>query len=53
MVNMAAKLTECTKEQRRPVIRFLCSENVKTGGIYERMSIKYGDNSMSQRKVYE
>jgi hypothetical protein len=26
---------------------------VKTGEIYGRMTVQYGDNCMSQRKVYE
>jgi hypothetical protein len=45
---MSAPLIECTREQR-PVIRLLWSEGVKTGEIYGRTAVQYGDNCMSQR----
>jgi hypothetical protein len=45
-------MVECAKEQHQYVIRFLWSEGVKTGEIYGRMSVQYGDNCMRRREVY-
>jgi len=50
---MAAQLLQRTKEQQRSVIRFLWSEGVKTGEIYGRMTVQYGDNCRGQSKVLE
>jgi hypothetical protein len=49
---MAAALTECIQEQRS-VIRFLWSEAVETGDVYERMTFQYGGNCMNQKEGYE
>jgi hypothetical protein len=50
---MAAPFIECTEEQQRSVIRFLWSKSVETSETYGRMTLHYGDNRMSQMKVYE
>jgi predicted RNA-binding protein with PIN domain len=50
---MAASLTEYTKEEQQSVIRFLWSVGVKTSDMYRRMTVQYGDNCMSGRKVYK
>jgi len=49
---VAANLTECTKEEQMSLIRFLWSEDVKTGAVYGRIAVQYGD-CMSQKKVDE
>jgi len=49
--NMAATMIESTKEEQRSVIRFLWSGGVKTGEIYGKMKVQYGDSCISQRKV--
>jgi len=53
MFNMAAPLIECTKEQQKPVIRFLWPEDVKTCKIYARITMQNSDNCGSQKKIYE
>jgi hypothetical protein len=50
---MDVLLTECTEEQKRSVIIFLRSEDVKTREIYGRIAVKYGDNSSNHREVWE
>jgi hypothetical protein len=53
MSNIATPLTVRTKElQQQSLIRFLWSESVKTGEIYWIMTIQYGDNCVSQGKVW-
>jgi hypothetical protein len=52
MLNMAAPFTERTKEQQS-VIRFLWSESVKAGEIYEGLVDQHGGNRMSQREICE
>jgi hypothetical protein len=44
---------QVTKEQRQFVIRFLWSEGTKTSETYGRMTVQYGNNCRSQRKVNE
>ena len=53
MVQMAAKLINCTKEEQRLVIRFLWAEGVLGAQIYLRMCAEYGDKVLSRRIVYE
>jgi hypothetical protein len=48
----AAPLLQCTKEEQRPVIRFLWSGGVKMTDIYRKMLLHYGNNYLAQRKVY-
>jgi hypothetical protein len=48
MFIMADKLIDCTKEQQRPVIRYLWPEGVKSGEVYVRMTVQYGDNCKNQ-----
>ena len=49
---MAAKLTNCTKEEQRSVIRFLWA-GVPGAQIHLRMYAQYGDKVLSRRIVYE
>ena len=53
MVKMAAKFINCTKEEQRSVIRFLCAEGVPGAQIHLHMCAKYGDKVLSRRIVYE
>lgn len=46
-------LIERTREEQRPAKLLLWSEGVKTGKIYRRVTVQYGDNCMSQWQVYE
>jgi len=50
---MVAPLATCTKEEQRPVIRFLSSEGVKPIEIHRRMKVQYGDACLSLQQVYE
>jgi hypothetical protein len=50
---MAAPLRTCTKEEQRPVIRFLISESVKPIEVHRRMKVQYGDACLLQQQVYE
>jgi len=50
---MAAKLINCTKEEQRSVIRFLCAEGVPGAQIHFRMCAQYGDKVLSRRIVHE
>jgi len=53
VVKMAAKLTNCTKEEQRSVIRFLWAEGVPGAQIHLHMCAQYGDKVLSHRIVYE
>jgi len=48
---MAAPLSTCTREEQRPVIRFLSSERVKPAEIHRRMKVQYGDACLSLQQV--
>jgi len=50
---MAEPLEQCTKQEKRSVVRFLFSEGVKRIEIHRRMRIQYGDRCMSRTQVYE
>ena len=50
---MAAKLTTCTKQEQRSVIRFLWAEGVPGAQIHLRMCAQYGDEDLSCRIIYE
>ena len=50
---MHTALQDCTIEEQRGVVRFLCAEGVKPMEIHRRMLAQYGQNTMSQRNVYE
>jgi len=50
---MDAPLQYCTIEGQRGVVRFLWAKGVKPVEIHRRMLAKYGQSTMSQRKVYE
>jgi len=50
---MAAKLINCTKEEQRSVICFLCVEGVLQAQIRLHMCAQYGDKVLSHRIVYE
>jgi hypothetical protein len=50
---MAAKLSICTVEEERAVIRFLWSEGFKTSEIYRRMLTQYGEHFTAQKTVSE
>jgi hypothetical protein len=49
---MAAKFENYTKEEQRPVARFLWA-GVPGGQIHQRMCAQYGDNALSRTVVYE
>ena len=53
IVNMAAPLAKCTKDEQRSVIRFLSSEGVKSVEIHRLMKVQYGDACLSLQQVYE
>jgi hypothetical protein len=48
---MAAPLLQCTQEELCAVIRLLWSPGVAE--IHRRMLLQYGDNCLTQRRVYE
>ena len=50
---MAAKLTNCAKEEQRSFIRFLWAEGVPGAQIHLRMCAQYGDKVLSRRIIYE
>jgi hypothetical protein len=50
---MAAKLTNCNKEEQRSVILFLWAEGVPGAQIHLRMCAQYGDKVLARRIVYE
>ena len=50
---MSARLSVCTKEEQRSVIRFLWAEGVKGAEIHARLYTQYGDNALPRRSVYE
>jgi len=52
-VKVVAPLATCTKEEQRPIIRFLSSEGVKTIEIYRRIKVQYGDACLSLQQAYE
>jgi hypothetical protein len=51
--NMAAPVTERTKEQHWSMIRFMQSDCVESNEIYGIVTVQYGDKRKSQRQVYE
>jgi len=51
--NMDAPLQDCTIEEQHGVVRFLWPEGAQPLEIHRRMLAQYGQNTMSQRKVYE
>jgi len=51
--NMDAPLYDCTIAEQRGVVRFLWAEGLKPAEIHHCMLAQYGQNTMSQRKVYE
>ena len=50
---MSARLSVCSKEEQRSVIRFLWAEGVKGAEIHARLCTQYGDNALPRRSVYE
>jgi len=52
-VKLAAPLATCAKEEKRSVIRFLSSEEVKLIEIHRRMKVQCGDACLSLQQVYE
>ena len=50
---MSARLSVCTKEEQRSVIRFPWAEGVKGAEIHARLCTQYGDNTLPRRSVYE
>ena len=49
---MDTPLQDCTIEERG-IVRFLWAEGVKPVEIHRHMLARYGQSTMSQRKVYE
>jgi len=45
-VNMSARLSVCTKEEQRSVVRFLLAEGVKGAEIHARLCTQYGDSEL-------
>ena len=52
-VNMSARLSVCTKEELRSVIRFMWAEGVKGAEIHARLCTQYGDNALPRWSVYK
>ena len=50
---MDTPLQDCTIQERYSIVQFLWAEGVKPVEIYCRMLAKYGQSTVSQRKVYE
>ena len=50
---MLARLSVCTKEEQRSIIRFLWAEGVKGAEIHARLCTQYGDKALPRRSVYE
>ena len=50
---MLARLSICTREEQRSVIRFLWAEGVKGAEIHTRLCTQYGNNTLPRRSVYE
>ena len=50
---MDAPLQDCTVEEQSGVVRFIWAEGAKHVEIHCRMLAQYGQNTVSQRKVYE
>jgi len=50
---MDASLQDSTIEEQRDVVRSLWAEGVKPVEIHRRILAQYGQNTMSQQKVYE
>jgi len=50
---MDAPLQDCTIEEQRGVVRFLCAEGVKPVEIHRRMFAQYGQSTMIQQQVHE
>jgi len=50
---MDALLQDCTIEEQRGLVRFLWAEGVKPVEIHRHMLAQYGQNTTSQRKIYE
>jgi len=53
VVNRLARLSVCTREEQRSVIRFLWAEGVKGAEIHARLCTQYGNNALPRRNVYE
>jgi len=50
---MDVPLQDCTIEEQRDVVRFLCAEEAKPVEIHHRMLAQCGQSTMSQQKVCE
>ena len=50
---MSARLSVCTKEEQRNVIRFLWAEGIKGAEIHARLCTQYGDKALPRRSAYE
>ena len=50
---MSVRLSVCTKEEQRSVIRFLWAEGVKGAEIHARLRTQYGDNALPRRSIHE
>ena len=50
---MLARLSVCTREEQRSVIRFLWAEGVKGVEIHARLCTQFGNNALPRRSVYE
>ena len=50
---MSARLSLCTKEEQRSVIRFLWAEGVNGAEIHARLCTQYEEKALPLRSVYE
>ena len=50
---MDPPLQDCTIEEQRGIVRFLCPEGVKPVEIHRRTLAQYGQSTMGQQNVYE
>ena len=50
---MLVRLSVCTREEQRSVIRFLWAEGVKGAEIHARLCTQYVNNALPRQGVYE
>ena len=50
---MLARLSVCTREEQRSIIRFLWAEGVKGAEIHAHLCIQYGNKALPRRSVYK
>ena len=53
VVNMLVRLSVCTREEQRSVIRFLWAEGVKGAEIHACLCTQHRNNTLPRRSIYE